>query len=107
MKTLRQWIEDTAKLSREGVIQNVDFTHYDVEHDYATMCDLNMNSFTPAGLEKFAKVLDAEVVNAFPIGHEYYQVNLKGASPKAIREFSQAQAGYCTEEEYTKWYTEN
>lgn len=106
MKTLRQWIEETAKISEGGVIQDLDLLHEEEDIDYATMCEVNMGNFEPAGLERFASVLNAEVTLVRPQGNNYYEVFVKGVSASKVEALSRAHSGMCSVDNYNRWFTD-
>jgi hypothetical protein len=85
--------------------QDVDLYHWDVDEDSATMVDFSLKDFTEEGLAVFKDVLDADFVRVTPIAEHHIAVYLTGVRPSYIRELCLSHAGYCSVENYSRWFT--
>jgi len=102
---------ENKKLSLGELIQcvqleDVNIFDYDEEHDYASIVELNANTLTEEGKKHFSKVLNAEVVKIFE-GGEGVHILIRGTTGKRVEDFSFALAGYCSEENFKKWFNES
>ena len=86
-------------------LEDVHLVHCDEEIELATIVELNAGTLTDAGKEAWADVLDAKVCRIFQ-GIYGLQVELDCVSPTRLSGFSQMLAGYCSEEHYQKWVTQ-
>ena len=85
--------------------QDIDLYHWDYDEESATMVELSMKDFTENGLEEFRVVLDMEVVQVRREDDNWVSVWVKGAHHSHVESLSLAHAGYCSEENYKRWFT--
>jgi len=86
---------------------DVDLLHWDYDEEYATMSELSLNDFTQEGFENFKVALDMEVVKLKTEGETWISVFVKGAHRSHVESLSLSHAGYCSAENYDKWFKDN
>ncbi len=86
-------------------LEEVHLVDAEVEHEVATIVELNQTTLTEAGREQWRDVLDARVTRIYS-GIYGTQIELSGCDYKQVEAFSFALAGYCSEEEYRIWMTD-
>ena len=77
----------------------------DVEIEPATIVELDQNTLTDTGKAAWADVLGARVQRVYQ-GTFGLQIELLGAKPSRVQSFSEMLAGYCSQNNYEKWVTE-
>ena len=85
--------------------KDVDLYHDDYDAESATMVELSLKDFTEDGLKEFCVTLDMEVANVREESETWLSVWVKGASLSHIQRLSLSHAGYCSVEDYDKWFT--
>jgi hypothetical protein len=91
--------------------KDVDLYHWDYDLEFATMVDCSMNMFTAEGLKKFDKILNAKVEKVYEERSKYISnwvsVYVTGINYHKVEELALSQAGYCSVEDYEKWFRED
>ena len=91
-----------AELIRCG-LEDVHLLHADEEIDVATIDRLTSDMITDAGFNEWYDVMSAKVERIYN-GFYGLQVDVSGCEPERLTDFSYALAGYCSEENYDKWF---
>ena len=84
-------------------LEDVHLLDVDEEHEVATIVELHQSNITEKGKKKFENVLNAEVVKVYN-GYYGLTLELSGSSARKIEEFQYALAGYCSVNDYEKWF---
>ena len=85
--------------------KDVDLYHLDYDEESATMVELSLKDFTEDGLSEFKVALDMEVVQVKNENETWISVWVKGAHRSHVEGLSLSHAGYCSVEDYNKWFT--
>ena len=85
--------------------KDVDLYHWDYDAESATMVDLSLKDFTADGLNEFRTVLNMEVMQVRNESESWVSVWVKGADYSYVELLSLSHAGYCSVEDYNKWFT--
>ena len=85
-------------------LEDVHLVDDDVEHELATIVELNQDTLTEQGKKDWADVLSAKVVKIFE-GDYGVQISITGCDAERVKDFSYMLAGYCSDEDYRKWVT--
>ena len=91
-----------AELIRCG-LEDVHLLHTDEEIDVATIVRLSSDMITEAGFDEWYDVMSAKVEKIYT-GNYGLQVDVSGCDAERLADFSFALAGYCSEEEYDRWF---
>ena len=91
-----------AELIRCG-LEDVHLLHVDEEIDVATIDKLTSDTITEAGFDEWYDVMSAKVERIYT-GFYGLQVDVSGCDPERLTDFSYALAGYCSEEDYDRWF---
>lgn len=83
-------------------LEDVHLIDTDVEHDFATIVELNSNMLTDEGKRDWADVMNGKVERIFE-GDIGLVVEVSGCSADRLAEFSYMLAGYCAESDYNRW----
>ena len=86
-------------------LEDVHLIDHDEEHEVATIVELNQDTLTEEGKKEWADVLSAKVVRVYE-GSYGTQIEVTGCPAHRLRDFSFALAGYCSEEDWSKWFNE-
>lgn len=86
-------------------LEDVHLIDHDEEHEVATIVELNQDTLTEEGKKEWADVLSAKVVRVYEGGYGT-QIEVTGCPAHRLRDFSFALAGYCSEEDWSKWFNE-
>lgn len=86
-------------------LEDVHLIDHDEEHEVATIVELNQDTLTEEGKKEWADVLSAKVVRVYE-GSYGTQIEVTGCPVHRLRDFSFALAGYCSEEDWSKWFNE-
>ena len=86
-------------------LEDIHLVHSDEDIELATICELKNETLTSAGKEEWADVLNADVHRIFT-GMYGLQIELNGIDPQRLTDFSYMLAGYCSEQDYEKWVTQ-
>lgn len=84
-------------------LQDVHIIEADEEHEVATIVELNQDTLTEEGKKEWADVLSAKVVRVYE-GSYGTQIEVTGCPAHRLRDFSYALAGYCSEEDWSRWF---
>ena len=84
-------------------LQDVHIIDADEEHEVATIVELNQDTLTEEGKKEWADVLSAKVVRVYE-GSYGTQIEVTGCPAHRLRDFSYALAGYCSEEDWSRWF---
>lgn len=87
-------------------LEDVHLVDDDVEHELATIVELNQDTLTEQGKRDWADVLSAKVVRIFE-GDYGVQIALSGCDAERVKDFSYMLAGYCSESDYNRWVSGN
>lgn len=87
-------------------LEDVHLIDHDEEHEVATIVELNQDTLTEEGKKEWADVLSAKVVRVYE-GSYGTQIEVTGCLAHRLRDFSFALAGYCSEEDWSKWFNES
>jgi len=87
--------------------KDVDLYHWDYDEESATMVDLSLKDFTEDGLMEFKVALDMEVVQIKDESDSWISVWVKGTHKSHVETLSLSHAGYCSADDYDKWFTIN
>ena len=68
--------------------------------------ELNQDTLTEEGKKEWADVLSTKVVRVYE-GSYGTQIEVTGCPVHRLRDFSFALAGYCSEEDWSKWFNES
>ena len=83
-------------------LENVHIVDADVEHDLATIVELNQDTLTDDGKRKWSDVLGAKVTRIFN-GIYGTQIEVTGCELERLEAFSKMLAGECTLSESERW----
>ena len=83
-------------------LENVHIVDSDVEHDLATIVELNQDTLTDEGKREWSDVLSAKVTRIFD-GIYGTQIEVTGCEPERLEAFSKMLAGECTLSESERW----
>lgn len=83
-------------------LENVHIVDADVEHDLATIVELNQDTLTEDGKREWSDVLSAKVTRIFD-GIYGTQIEVTGCEPERLEAFSKMLAGECTLSESEHW----
>lgn len=83
-------------------LENVHIVDADVEHDLATIVELNQDTLTEDGKREWSYVLSAKVTRIFD-GIYGTQIEVTGCEPERLEAFSKMLAGECTLSESERW----
>ena len=83
-------------------LEDVHIVDDDVEHDLATIVELNQDTLTEEGKREWADVLGAKVKRIFE-GYYGTQITVTGCDPERLEAFSKMLAGECTLSESNRW----
>ena len=83
-------------------LENVHLVDADVEHDLATIVELNQDTLTDEGKREWSDVLGAKVTRIFD-GIYGTQIEVTGCEPERLEAFSKMLAGECTLSESERW----
>ena len=83
-------------------LENIHIVDADVEHDLATIVELNQDTLTDEGKHEWADVLGAKVTRIFD-GIYGTQIEVTGCEPERLEAFSKMLAGECTLSESERW----
>ena len=83
-------------------LENVHLVDADVEHDLATIVELDQNTLTDEGKREWSDVLGAKVTCIFN-GIYGTQIEVTGCDPARLGAFSKMLAGECTLSESERW----
>lgn len=86
-------------------LYDVHLCHDEEEHQIATIAELNQDTLTEEGKAEWADVLESRVTKIYP-GVYGLQVSLTGCMAQRLADFSFMLAGYCSEEDYERWVTD-
>ncbi len=86
-------------------LYDVHLCHDEEEHQIATIAELNQDTLTEEGKVEWADVLESRVMKIYP-GVYGLQVSLTGCMAQRLADFSFMLAGYCSEEDYGRWVTD-
>ena len=86
-------------------LEDVHLLDADEEHEVATIVELNRNTLTDEGKRDWSDVLAAKIERIYD-GAYGTQIEVSGCSAHRLRDFSFALAGYCSEEQWSKWFNE-
>lgn len=83
-------------------LENIHIVDADVEHDLATIVELNQDTLTEEGKREWSDVLGAKVTR---ISDGIYgtQIEVTGCEPERLEAFSKMLAGECTLSESERW----
>ena len=76
-------------------LENIHIVDADVEHDLATIVELNQDTLTDEGKREWSDVLGAKVTRIFD-GIYGTQIEVTGCEPERLEAFSKMLAGECT-----------
>ena len=83
-------------------LENVHIVDADVEHDLATIVELNQDTLTEDGRREWSDVLGGKVTRIFD-GIYGTQIEVTGCEPERLEAFSKMLAGECTLSESEHW----
>ena len=83
-------------------LENIHIVDADVEHDLATIVELNQNTLTEEGKREWSDVLGTKVTRIFD-GIYGTQIEVTGCEPERLEAFSKMLAGECTLSESERW----
>lgn len=83
-------------------LENVHIVDADVEHDLATIVELNQDTLTDEGKREWSDVLGAKVTRIFN-GIYGTQIEVTGCEPERLETFSKMLAGECKLSESERW----
>ena len=83
-------------------LENIHIVDADVEHDLATIVELNHDTLTDEGKREWSDVLGAKVTRIFD-GIYGTQIEVTGCEPERLEAFSKMLAGECTLSESERW----
>ena len=86
-------------------LEDVHLLDADEEHEVATIAELNRNTLTDEGKQDWSDVLAAKVERIYD-GVYGTQIEVSECPADRLRDFSFALAGYCSEEQWSKWFNE-
>lgn len=83
-------------------MQDIHLLDVDEEHDLATIVELGADTLTEQGKADWSDILDAKVERIYE-GSYGLQIDVSGASPERLHDFSYMLAGYAPISDYEKW----
>lgn len=83
-------------------LENVHIVDADVEHDLATIVELNQDTLSEEGKREWSDVLGSKVTRIFD-GIYGTQIEVTGCEPERLEAFSKMLAGECTLSESERW----
>ena len=83
-------------------LENIHIVDADVEHDLATIVELNQDTLTDGGKREWSDVLGAKVTRIFD-GIYGTQIEVTSCEPERLEAFSKMLAGECTLSESEHW----
>lgn len=83
-------------------LEDIHLLDTDVEHDLATIVELNEHTLTEEGVTAWSDVLNARVKRVYA-GYYGTQVDVEGCDPNRLEAFSKMLAGECTLDEMDRW----
>ena len=83
-------------------LEDIHLLDTDVEHDLATIVELNEHTLTEEGQKAWSDVLNARVKRVYA-GYYGTQVDVEGCDPNRLEAFSKMLAGECTLDEMDRW----
>ena len=83
-------------------LENIHIVDADVEHDLATIVELNQDTLTDDGKREWSDVIGAKVTRIFD-GIYGTQIEVTGCEPERLEAFSKMLAGECTLSESERW----
>jgi hypothetical protein len=83
---------------------DVDLYHDEYDEEFPTMAECCLKEFTDEGLKEFEKVLNAKVEKIRPEGKDWVSIFVTGIKHSEVERLSLSQAGYCSVEDYQKWF---
>ena len=83
-------------------MQDIHLLDVDEEHDLATIVELGADTLTEQGKADWSDILDAKVERIYE-GSYGLQIDVSGASPERLHDFSYMLAGYTPLSDYEKW----
>ena len=83
-------------------LENIHIVDADVEHDLATIVELNQDTLTEDGKREWSDVLSAKVTRIFD-GIYGTQIEVTGCEPERLEAFSKMLASECTLSESERW----
>ena len=86
-------------------LEDVHLLDADEEHEVATIVELNRNTLTDEGKRDWSDVLAAKIERIYD-GAYGTQIEVSGCPAHRLRDFSFALAGYCSEEQWSRWFNE-
>jgi hypothetical protein len=86
--------------------KDVDLYHWDYDEESATMVECCLKMLTEDGLKHFETVLNAKVEKVDEEREDWVSVYVTGIKYRKIEELALSQAGYCSVEDYEKWFKE-
>lgn len=89
-----------------SALEDVHLCHSEVDNEPATIVQLTDSTLTAEGKKAWADVLQAGVVERIYTGMYGLQIEISGVKPSRLDAFSAALAGYCSEQDYAKWFTQ-
>lgn len=84
--------------------EDVHLCHRDIDDATATISELSDRTLTAEGKQAWADVLGADVHRVYS-GMYGLQIEVSGVKAARLYEFGNALAGYCSEQDYEKWFT--
>jgi len=84
--------------------KDIDLYHWDNDVESATMVEISLKDFTEDGLTEFKVVLDMEVVKVKDESTTWISLWVEGAHHSYVERLALSHAGYCSEENYNKWF---
>ena len=83
-------------------LQDIHLLHNDIDHDVATIVELNPDTLTEEGKRDWADVLKAKVERIY-YGYYGIQADITGCDAGRLRDFSYMLAGHCPLSDYNRW----
>lgn len=83
-------------------LEDVHIVDADVDHELATVVELNQDTLTEEGKAEWADVLNAKVLRIFD-GCYGIHIEVTGCEASRVQDFSMMLAGYCPASEYDRW----
>ena len=83
-------------------LENIHIVDADVEHDLATIVELNQDTLTDEGKREWSDVLGAKITRIFD-GIYGTQIEVTGCEPERLEAFSKMLAGEYTLSESERW----
>jgi hypothetical protein len=83
-------------------LEDFHFLHTDVDHDLATIVELNKDTLTEQGKTDWADILGAKVERIYQ-GYYGIQADISGCEPERLRDFSYLLSGRYSVSDTNKW----